>query len=290
MSADARAARPVRRRPRPLVGTLAAYVVLSVLAVVFLAPLAWMFLTSLKTASQVFDMSALTLPAPAKWANYPEAISKMRFLRYFFNTAFIATFTILGTVLASSVVGYSFARLRFPGRSLLFILAISTMMVPGIIPMIPQFVMFKYLHWIDTFKPLVVPFFFSVPFHIFLFRQFFLTLPKDLEDAAKIDGASTFETYWRIMLPLTKPAVATVSIFTFMGSWNDFMGPWVYLKSEINWTLSLGLASFQGAEAIQTPWHLLMAASLLVLIPGLVIFFLMQRYFVQGIATTGIRG
>jgi ABC-type glycerol-3-phosphate transport system permease component len=270
--------------------TLATYVILTLVAFVFLAPLAWMFATSLKQESQVFDMSALTFPNPVEWQNYREAISVIPFMRYFFNTVVITGLTIVGTLLASSVAAYGFARLRFPGRNILFIVAISTMMVPGIVPMIPRFAMYKYLRWIDTIKPLVVPFFFGVPFHIFLFRQFFLTLPRDLEDAAKIDGASTFQIYWKIMLPLTKPALATVTIFTFMGTWNDFMGPWVYLKSQAKWTLSLGLASFQGQQAFQTPWHLLMAASLLVLVPALIIFFVAQKYFIRGIATGGIKG
>ncbi len=279
-----------RRRIRETGDTLAAYVILTLVAVVFLAPLAWMFATSLKQESQVFDMSALSMPNPVEWGNYREAISVIPFMRYLFNTTLITGLTIVGTLLASSVAAYGFARLRFPGRNVLFIIAISTMMVPGIVPMIPRFAMYKYLKWVDTIKPLVVPFFFGVPFHIFLFRQFFLTLPRDLEDAAKIDGASTFQIYWKIMLPLTKPALATVTIFTFMGTWNDFMGPWVYLKSQAKWTLSLGLASFQGQQAFQTPWHLLMAASLLVLLPALIIFFVAQKYFIRGIATGGIKG
>jgi len=279
-----------RGRARGMGDTLATYVILTVVAMVFLAPLAWMFATSLKQESQVFDMSALSFPNPVEWENYGEAISVIPFMRYLFNTSLITGLTIVGTLLASSVAAYGFARLRFPGRNVLFIVAISTMMVPGIVPMIPRFAMYKYLQWVDTIKPLVVPFFFGVPFHVFLFRQFFLTLPRDLEDAAKIDGASTFQIYWKIMLPLTKPALATVTIFTFMGTWNDFMGPWVYLKSQAKWTLSLGLASFQGQQAFQTPWHLVMAASLLVLLPALVIFFVAQKYFIRGIATGGIKG
>ncbi len=268
----------------------ATYLGLTAIAVVFLAPLAWMLSTSLKQESQVFDMSALTLPDPVEARNYAEAVSVIPFWRYLFNTALMTVLTIAGTLLGSSVTAYGFARLRFPGRNFLFILAISTMMVPAIVPMIPQFAMFRYLKWIDTIKPLVVPYFFGVPFHIFLFRQFFLTFPRDLEDAAKIDGASTFQTYWKIMLPMTKPALATVTIFTFIGTWNNFMGPWVYLKSQARWTLSLGLASFQGEQAIQTPWHLLMAASLLVLLPALIIFFVAQKYFIRGIATGGMKG
>lgn len=278
------------RRRRNVGETLGLYLILTVIAAIFLTPLAWMLSTSLKQESQVFDVSALSIPRPVEWGNYAKAVSVIPFARYLFNTTMITALTIVGTLLSSSVAAYGFARMRFPGRNLLFMVAISTMMLPGIVLMIPTFAMFKYLGWIDTIKPLVVPFFFGVPFHIFLFRQFFLTLPRELEDAAKIDGASSFQIYWKIMLPLTKPALATVTIFTFMGTWNDFMGPWVYLKSQAKWTLSLGLASFQGEQAIQTPWHLLMAASLLVLLPALVIFFVAQKYFIRGIATGGIKG
>jgi len=259
------------------------------LSIVFLAPFAWMVSTSLKPSHQVVAGSPFKLPETFEWGNYTDVMQQAPFEVYFKNTAVLVALSILGAVLSSSLCGYGFARLRFPGRDKLFILVLSTMMLPPAVTLIPAFVIFRHLGWINTFKPLVLPFFFGVPFYIFLFRQFFRTIPRDLEDAAQIDGATSFETFWRIMVPLSKPAVITVTIFTFVMVYNDFMGPLVYLNSESKWTVALGLASLQGALMYKTPWNFIMAASVITLLPALVVFFAAQRYLVEGIVTSGMK-
>ena len=265
------------------------YALMVALSVVFLAPFAWMVLTSLKPSDQVVAGSPFKLPETLEWRNYSDVMRQAPFHVYFKNTAILVALSILGTTLSSSLCGYGFARLRFPGRDKLFILVLSTMMLPPVVTLIPSFVIFRYLGWVNTFKPLVLPFFFGSPFFIFLFRQFFRTIPRDLEDAAKIDGATAFETFWRIMLPLSKASVITVTIFTFVAVYNDFMGPLVYLNSESKWTVALGLASLQGALMYKTPWNFIMAASVITLIPALVVFFASQRYLVEGIVTSGMK-
>jgi len=266
-----------------------AYALMVVLSVVFLAPFGWMLLTSLKPSDQIVARSPFKLPETLAWRNYVDVMQQAPFHVYFKNTAMLVGLSILGTVLSSSLCGYGFARLRFPGRDRLFLLVLATMMLPPAVTLIPTFVMFRFMGWVNTFKPLVLPFFFGSPFFIFLFRQFFRTIPRDLEDAAKIDGATAFETFWRIMLPLAKPSVITVTIFTFVMVYNDFMGPLVYLNSESKWTVALGLASLQGALMYKTPWNFIMAASVITLIPALVVFFASQRYLVEGIVTSGMK-
>jgi multiple sugar transport system permease protein len=190
-------------------------------------------------------------------------------------------------VLSSSLVAYGFARLRFPGKDRLFILLLATMMLPGIITMIPSYIGFRYLHWIDTFYPLIVPSFFAGAFNVFLLRQFFMTLPRELDEAAMLDGASYFQIYWNILMPLSKPALITVGLFAFVYSWKDFMGPLIYLNSTENNTLELGLRTFDTIRG--TDWNLLMAGSVMVLIPLLIMFFAGQKYFVQGIVMSGLK-
>ncbi|NMB45921.1 MAG: carbohydrate ABC transporter permease, partial [Firmicutes bacterium] len=205
------------------------------------------------------------------------------------NTILIVAFTLFGVLGSSSLSAYGFARLRFPGRDAIFMILLSTMMLPGVVLMIPQFVMFRNLGWIDTFKPLIIPHYFGGgAFNVFLLRQFFRSLPEELSDAARIDGCGEFKIYYRIILPLAKPALATIGIFTFMGTWNDFMGPLIYLNSPEKRTLALGLASFRSLYA--THWNLLMAASTVMVIPIIVLFFGAQRHFVQGIVLTGLKG
>lgn len=279
---------PSRRRMRAA-ERLWTYGLMVALSIVFLAPFAWMVSTSLKPSDQVVAGSPFKPPETLEWRNYADVMRQAPFHVYFKNTAVVVALSILGAVLSSSLCGYGFARLRFPGRDKLFLLVLATMMLPPAVTLIPAFVIFRYLGWINTFKPLVLPFFFGVPFYIFLFRQFFRTIPRDLEDAAKIDGATSFETFWRIMVPLSKPAVITVTIFTFVMVYNDFMGPLVYLNSESKWTVALGLASLQGALMYKTPWNFIMAASVITLIPALLVFFASQRYLVEGIVTSGMK-
>lgn len=228
-----------------------------------------------------------------KWKNYSDALEFLpkethKGLLYVWNTVYITMLSILGTILSSSLVAYSFARLKWPGRDQLFVVLLATMMLPGAVTMIPVFLIFRSLGWIDTLRPLWIPSFFGGAFSVFLLRQFFMTIPNDLEDAAKIDGCSYFGIYWRIMLPLIKPALAALTIMTFMGSWNNFMGPLIYINSPEKMTLAYGLQLFQGAHSAE--YGLLMAASTLVMLPVLVTFFFTQRYFIQGITLTGIKG
>ncbi|MHB1001524.1 MAG: carbohydrate ABC transporter permease [Armatimonadota bacterium] len=228
-----------------------------------------------------------------KWDNYTEALDFLpkethKGLLYLWNTVYITIMSIIGTLLSSSLVAYSFARLRWPGRDALFGMLLATMMLPAAVTMIPVFLIFRTLGWYDTLKPLWITSFFAGAFSVFLLRQFFMTIPTELEDAAKIDGCSYFGIYWRIMLPLIKPALAALTIMTFMGTWNNFMGPLIYLNSPEKMTLAYGLQLFQSSHGAE--YGLLMAASTLVMLPVLIIFFFTQRYFIQGITLTGMGG
>lgn len=265
-----------------------AYSLLFLLSAVFLVPFFWMVSTSLKIESQIFQFPPKWFPDPIQWENYPEAITAIPFMTYFRNTVIITLSNIIGVLFSSSVVAYSFARLRWPGKAPAFVLLLSTLMLPPQVTMIPVFILFKNLGWIDTFLPLILPAFFGNAFFIFLLRQFFLTIPRDLEDAARVDGCSWLGIYWNVILALSKPALTTVGVFTFMGSWNDFLTPLIYLNTESKKTLALGLQTFitqHGAE-----WALLMAVSTLMLLPLLILFLLAQKYFVEGITLTGIKG
>jgi multiple sugar transport system permease protein len=228
-----------------------------------------------------------------KTKNYSDALDFLppethKGLLYLWNTVYITLLSILGTLFSSSLVAYSFARLRWPGRDGLFLVLLATMMLPGAVTMIPVFLIFRALGWVDTLRPLWVQSFFAGAFSVFLLRQFFMTIPMDLEDAAKIDGCSYFGIYWRIMLPLIKPALAALTIMTFMASWNNFMGPLIYINSPEKMPIAYALQLFQGAHL--TEFGLLMAASTLVVMPVLLVFFFTQRYFIQGITLTGIKG
>jgi multiple sugar transport system permease protein len=229
----------------------------------------------------------------ALWKNYSDALDFLppeynRGLRPLWNTVCVTAMVILGTILSSSLVAFSFARLRWPGRDLLFVIMLATMMIPGAVTMLPVFLIFRSLGWIDTLRPLWVPAFFGAGFNIFLLRQFFLTIPNDLEDAAKIDGCSYFTIYWKIMLPLIKPALAALTIFAFMGSWNNFMGPLIYISSPEKMTLAYALQLFQGMHGGEPA--MMMASATLVMIPVLIVFFFTQRYMIQGVTLTGIKG
>lgn len=264
------------------------YTLLIVGAFFFMIPFIWMLSSSLKELPQIFVYPPKWIPNPLRWDNYARALVKMNFPLALKNTLIITVLTVTGQLLSSALVAYGFARLKFPGRALLFMLVISTMMLPSQVTMIPVFIIFRTLGWVDTLKPLIIPSFLGAnAFAIFLLRQFFLTIPKDLEDAARIDGCGTFRIFWQIILPLAKPAMVTVGIFAFMGSWNDFFGPLIYLNSESMRTLAIALQSFQGQFTAE--WNLLMAASVVVLLPVLVIFFTFQQYFVQGIVLTGLK-
>jgi multiple sugar transport system permease protein len=265
------------------------WVALLVGAVVMMFPLMWMVSSSFKLEQRVFMFPPQLIPDPFCPQNYVDALTYKPFDVYFQNTVFLVVMNELAIVLTASFCAYGFARIRFPGRDLWFGLVLATMMVPYVVTMVPQFVIFGRLHWIDTFLPLTVPYFFGGgAFNIFLLRQFFRTIPEELADAARIDGCNEFTIYTRIMMPLAKPALITVAIFTFLGTWNDFMGPLLYINSPQRYTLAIGLANFRGV--LYTRWDLLMAFATTMTFPVLVVFFLAQRYFVQGVVLTGLKG
>lgn len=267
------------------------YVLLCALGLAMALPFLWMVSTALKPDAQVFRIPPEWFPHPWVWRNFVDAMTILGHPvhLYAWNTTVIAVFGVVGVVISSSLVAFGFARLEFPGRDALFVLVLSTMMLPFAVMMVPQFILFQKLGWLDSFKPLIVPYWFGAPFHIFLLRQFFLTIPKDLDDAARIDGASSFQIYLRIILPLSTPALATVAIFAFVYHWNDLLWPMIVLSSREKWTLAIFLASFQG-YMLEPRWNLLMAASAILMLPNVVLFFLAQRLFIQGITLTGLKG
>jgi ABC-type glycerol-3-phosphate transport system permease component len=263
--------------------------VLVVGAVLMTAPLLWMISSSLKLEQRVFAFPPRLIPNPIRLANYVDAMTYKPFHIYLKNTAVIVLLREVAVVLTSSFCAYGFARVRFRGRDFWFSVVLATMMVPYVVLMVPSFVIFSRLKWIDTFLPLTVPFFFGGgAFNIFLLRQFFRTIPEELADAARIDGCNEFAIYARIMMPLAKPALTTVVIFTFINGWNDFIGPLLYLNSPEKFPVSVGLATFR--SVMYTRWDLLMAASTAMTLPVVVVFFLAQRYFVQGVVLTGLKG
>lgn len=258
-------------------------------ALIMLIPFLWMVSTSLKVESQVWLIPPQWIPNPIRWENYAEALTILPFGRYALNTLLVTTLTTVGVVLSSSLCAYGFARMQFPGRDLIFMIVLSAIMIPYAVLLIPQYIMFRTLGWLDSYLPLwVPPWFGGGAFNIFLLRQFFRTIPGELSDAARIDGASELGIYWRVIMPLAGPALATVAVFTALNTWNDFLGPLVYISSQEKFTLALGLAQFRGLYATQ--WQYLMAASTVVVVPTVAVFLAAQRYFVQGIVLTGLKG
>ena len=280
MSDDSRDALSLRRQT-------ILYAALSFLAFWFLVPFAWMLITSVKTPDEVFSR---LLPSVLRLANFVEIFNQptLPFGRYFLNSTIITVFGTGASLFASSIVAYAFARLNFFGRDVLFVAVLSTMMLPAAVTMIPTFVLFQKLGWVDTFLPFLVPACTGNAFQIFFLRQFFKTLPLDLIDAARIDGCSNLRICLSIAMPLAKPTLATLAILSFLGLWNDFMGPLIYLHSNEKRTLALGLNAFAGMYGTQ--WHLLMAASVVATVPILVVFFMGQRYFERGLVMTGMKG
>ena len=252
-----------------------------------LGPFFWLVSTSAKPENAMFQMPPQWIPSPPTARHYIDAFTHFPMLRFTGNTLIILVLSTLGTVISCSMAAYACSRLRWPDRGLVFGLLLTTMMVPAQITMIPVFVVFSKLSWIDTFMPLIVPAFFGNAFFIFLLRQFFMTIPEDLLEAARLDGAGEWRIFWTIVLPLAKPALATVLIFSALGAWNDFMGPLIYLTSESNRTLALGLAHLQSMQG--TEWGLLMAVAVVMMITAMALFFFFQRFFIEGIALTGTR-
>ncbi|HUS92768.1 MAG TPA: carbohydrate ABC transporter permease [Phycisphaerae bacterium] len=275
------------RKEQQRVGNLLTHMVLVGLLVLFLGPFFWLVSTSFKTDAAMFRMPPQWLPAPVTLEHYDEALTEFPAVRYTGNTLIIVLFTTIGTVLSCSMAAYAFSRLRWPDRGLIFSLMLATMMIPGQVTMIPVYVLFSKLRWVDTFLPLIVPAFFGNAFFVFLLRQFFLTIPEELLEAARLDGAGEWRVFWQVVLPLSKPALLTVMIFSILRAWNDFMGPLIYLSSENKRTLALGLAHLRGVQG--TEWGLLMAAAMLMVLPALLLFFVAQRFFIEGIALTGTK-
>jgi multiple sugar transport system permease protein len=265
-----------------------AYVLLVVGSIMVLIPFFWMVSSALKPNYQIFVFPPKWIPEPIQWDNFWKSMTALPFDIYFRNTLLIEVGVIVGTVLSCSIVAYGFARLDAPGRNFWFVVLLSTMMLPGVVTMIPVYLIFRNLNWVNTFLPLIVPTWFGSPFFIFLMRQFFMTIPRDFEEAARLDGANTWQILTRIMLPLAKPALATVAIFTFMGVWNDFMGPLIYLNKPETYTLALGLNFFKGQYV--SNWNMLMAASIVMMLPLVILFFVAQKAFIEGITLTGIKG
>jgi multiple sugar transport system permease protein len=272
------------------------YLLLIAGSILFLFPLAWMLSTSLKPIEETMRTPPVWIPSTLQWHNYWDAIKYgsdtlgyIPFLRYTINTLYLAILGVIGTVLSNAIVAYGFARIDWKGRDTVFAIALATMMVPFPVTMVAVFAIFKELGWIGTFKPLWVPAFFGSAFNIFLLRQFFLTIPKELSDAARIDGCTEWGIFRHVILPLSKPALAVVALFHFLYAWNDFLGPLIYLTDQKMFTLSLGLQSYQSRHG-GTEWHMLMAASSIVVLPMIVLFFFTQRQFIQGITMTGLKG
>ncbi len=273
-------------RRRLAVGVV--YLVLIALSISFLSPFALMVSTSLKPEDRIFTETIEWIPRPIRWHNYVEALQSFPFLLYLRNTLFVCALVVVGTVLSSALPAYGFARLRWKGRDVLFLIMLATIMLPAQVTMLPVFVLFRTIGWTGTYLPLVVPPFFGSAFAIFLLRQFFLTIPQELSDAARIDGCSEWRIFWQIIVPLSVPALATVALFAFIGAWTDFINPLVYLTDENTYTLAVGLQTFVGRHSSE--WNLLMAAATVVTLPLMVVFFFTQKLFIEGITLTGIKG
>ncbi|MEM7682812.1 MAG: carbohydrate ABC transporter permease [Planctomycetota bacterium] len=277
-----------RRKPKDP-ATYLTYALLIFGALLLLVPFYWMLTNSLKTEADASKIPPSLLPEQLLWSNYPDALAKMDFLNALANTTVITTLSVLGQVISSSLVGFGFARFRFRGRNFLFLLMLSTMMLPPQVSMIPLFIGFRNLGMIDTIWPLVLPMWLGTPFYVFMFRQFFSQVPEELVEAARIDGASNLMIYSRLMLPLSTPVIAIVAIYTFMFTWNDFLGPLIYLNTPEMRTLALALNAFSGQYGVSDV-QLLMAASFVTMLPCILLFFAAQRYFVDTGASSGLKG
>ncbi len=281
---------PRRRRPaRRVGGSAVAYVVLTVIGVTFALPFLWLLSTSLKVQGTEFAFPPIWIPPVIQWSNYPDALQTVPYLLYFKNTLVITAAATIGTLITASMAAFGFARIRFPGRAFWFMVLLSTLMLPEVVTLVPKYILFSRLHWINTYLPLTVPLWFGGgAFNIFLLRQFFMTIPYDLDEAARMDGGTNFQLYWQIMLPLSKPALTTVTIFSVIYNWNDFLNPLIYLNQPQYFTLALGLEFFQTEYG--TNWALMMAAATMMIIPIIALFFAAQRYFIEGIQLTGLAG
>ena len=266
-----------------------AFLLLVAGALLFVLPFFWMLSTSLKPLNQTMTSPPVWWPSDPQWRNYPETIAAMKhFWLYAFNTLCICILSVGGCVLSSAVVAYGFSRIDWPGRDKVFLFVLASMMMPFAVTIVPMYGLYRTLDMVGTSMPLWVPAWFAPAFNVFLLRQFFLTLPKELNEAARIDGCSEWRIFWQIILPLSKPALAVVALFQFMGSWNDFFGPMIYLTNPKQFTLSVALQTFESQNG-GTEWHYMMAAAVLITLPVILLYFLCQKSFKTGIATTGAK-
>ena len=264
------------------------YATLILVAAILVLPLYWMLATALKSPDQMFALPPTWGPNPVAWENFSQVFQEVPFGRFIVNTFILVALNIIGELFAVTLVAYGFARLRFPGRSVLFLLMLSTLMIPYHVTLVPRFILFAKLGWVNTYLPLIVPAFTGSSFLIFMVRQYMMSIPFDLDEAAYIDGATRFDVFWRIILPLSRPALVLVVVCTFVGTWNDFLQPLIYLNDPQLFTVSLGLSFFQGTR--ETNWNLLMAGSLLATLPPLLLFFVAQRQLIGGISVEGLKG
>ncbi|MEH7418496.1 carbohydrate ABC transporter permease [Neobacillus drentensis] len=270
------------------VNKLLVYLILILFSLAFIVPFLWLISGSLKSSSELFSDPPVWIPKVLNWSNYKEAFTAFPFFLYFKNTIIIVVFTCIGAVISNSLIAYGFSRIDWKYRDGIFVLVLATLMLPFQVIMIPLFLLFKEIGWIGSFYPLIIPHFFGNPFFIFLLRQFFKGIPKELSEAAKIDGANEFTIYWKVILPLSKPILATVVIFQFIEAWRDFLGPLIFLSDNSHYTLSLGVQQIMSQN--DPRWGLLMAIGVAMTLPIIIVFFFLQKYFIEGITFTGSKG
>ena len=264
------------------------YALLIFFSLLFLAPFYWMFSTSVKPSNEVFLFPPKWIPSHFKFENFGNAWQLQPFGMFLKNSLIVVGMTTVAQVFSSSLIAYGFARFDFKGKNFLFIIVLATMMIPWDVTMIPLYMEFNLFGWINTLKPLIVPSFFGSGFFIFMLRQFLLGIPKELDEAARIDGANAFQIYWRIYIPLMKPALILVAIFNILNTWNDYLGPLIFLNDQSKYTLTLGLAQFKGVFGVDTT--AIMAITTLICIPPVLIFFIAQKHIVEGVSSTGLKG
>jgi multiple sugar transport system permease protein len=279
-----------RKKGQQAIGSFLVFATLTAGGLVVMLPFFWMLSTAFKRAEEVYLSPPVWIPNPPQLINFWTALTRVPFHIYAANTFIIVVLVMIGTLLSASFSAYGFARLRAPGKDLIFMLVLATLMLPGAVTLVPTYLMFNALGWVNTFLPLIVPAFFGNAFYIFLLRQFYMSLPRELEEAATIDGANVYRIWWHIILPLSKPVLATVAVFTFVGTYNDFFTPLIYLADEDKRTIAVALSYFQGSPRIGPQMHLMMAAVTVSMLPPLLLFMFAQRYFVRGIVMSGIKG
>ncbi len=270
-------------------GNILSHILLATGSVLFAGPFFWMLMSSLKTQYEIYAFPPELFPQSIQWINYVIVFREQPFARYIGNSLFVSGSVTVGVILTSSLAGYSFSRLRFPGRDRIFLMYLGTMMIPGAVLLIPSFVLMRTFNWVDTYWAMIIPGLVSA-WGTFLMRQFMMTIPAELEDAAYMDGATRLRIYWTVIMPVSKPVIATLAIFTFMGVWNELLWAVIILRTPELFTLPIGLAKFESRFPNQTPWHLVMAASTISVLPILILFLAGQKYYVQGIVTTGLKG